>query len=352
MEHPGRPGPQRHRGAGLLLLIVAMGLLAALTAPLRSVLGVRRNLEALVVTAAPPPGASAPVLPLLALPTVAPPRTGVPNPATVLVLGVDRRPGEATTPRSDAVLVVRLDPANGRVAVLSLPRDLWVTIPGHGRNRLNAAYLWGERDGPAGGGMALSRATVAGLLGMPIDYVVVADFRGFVALVDAIGGVTVDVERPLVDTRFPTADRRTTTVRFAAGPQRMDGVAALTYARIRHPDSDFERGRRQQAVLIAIVERLREQGSLETMRAAERLSAALVGYVQTDMPTARMLELAWALRELDSSAVERYALAEGDVSFGVDNDRFAQMPRPGVIERVTRLLLGGEEQQGSSGRPP
>jgi len=320
-----------------LLVVALLGLGAAAQA-----LGVRRDLAALQITPAPTPErAGAGGAPLLMLPTLAPTRSGAPAPVTVLLLGTDRRPGEEVTPRSDAVLVARIDPARKRVALLSLPRDLWVAIPGHGNNRLNAAYLWGERDGPPGGGLALARATVSDTLGLPIDYGVVVDFRGFAGIIDALGGVNVDVPRPLVDREFPTADYRVTTVRFAAGRQRMDGARALAYARIRHPDSDFERGLRQQAVLVAIAERLRERGDLATWFAARRVSAALVGYVQTDMPVERMLELIWALRDLDPAAVERYAFTEADVRFGVDNDRIAQAPRPGVVERYARLLLYG-----------
>jgi anionic cell wall polymer biosynthesis LytR-Cps2A-Psr (LCP) family protein len=181
------------------------------------------------------------------------------------------------------------------------------------------------------------------LLDVPIDYVAAIDFRGFVGLVDALGGITVDVERPLLDTRFPTIDRGYTTVRFAAGRQRMDGATALTYSRLRHPDSDFERGLRQQAVLLAIIERLRERGDLANFMAAERTSAALVGYMQTDMPPELMLGLAWALRDIEATSVERYALREGDVQFGVGNDRYAQRPREGVIEERARQLLFGNE---------
>lgn len=323
----------------LLVLTLVFAVLAVST--LRAAVAVRHNLAALAVTPAP---SIAPERPrpasLITLPTVEPSPSGAPTPVTLLLLGLDRRPGERAVPRSDAILVVRVDPAQRRVAVLSLPRDLWVPIPGHGNNRLNSAYLWGERSGPPGGGMALARAAVSELLGIPIDYVAVADFRGFAGLIDAIGGITVDVERPLIDTSFPTVGRGTTTVRFAPGRQRMDGVTALTYARIRHPDSDFERGLRQQQVLLAIAERIRERGDLANLLAAERASAALVGYLQTDMPPERLLALAWALRDLDPAGVERYALREEDVSFGVDNDRFAQRARPGVLERYARLLMG------------
>ncbi|MCX7790657.1 MAG: LCP family protein [Chloroflexaceae bacterium] len=340
MARPGRPVRSFSWslvGLGALLVVALLSL-----GTVAQFLEVRRNLAALQITPAPAPERSgARGAPLLLLPTLAPTHPGAPAPATVLLLGTDRRPGEEVTPRSDAVLVARIDPARKRVALLSLPRDLWVAIPGHGNNRLNAAYLWGERDGSPGGGLALARATVSDALGLTIDYAVVADFRGFAGIIDALGGVNVDVPRPLVDHHFPTADYRVTTVRFAAGRQRMDGTTALAYARIRHPDSDFERGLRQQAVLVAIAERLRERGDLATWFAARRVSAALVGYVQTDMPVERMLELIWALRDLEPAAVEHYAFTEADVHFGVDNDRIAQAPRPGVVERYARLLLYG-----------
>jgi LCP family protein required for cell wall assembly len=337
--NPRRPGPLRRLPlVGVTVLALALGIFAL--GSLRTAVAVRRNLSALAVTPAPSVAARPRPASMLTLPTVAPAAAAGPAPLTLLLLGADRRPGERAIPRSDALLVVRVDSALGRVAVLSLPRDLWVPIPGHGSNRLNSAYLWGERDGPPGAGMELARATVSDLLGIPIDYVAVADFRGFAGLVDALGGITVDVERPLVDSRFPTAGRGTTLVRFAAGRQRMDGVTALTYARIRHPDSDFARASRQQAVLLAIAERVRERGDLANMLAAERASAALVGYVQTDMSPEQMLALAWALRDLDFGTVERYTLQEADVSFGVGNDRFAQTARPGVLEHYTALLVG------------
>ncbi len=342
MNHTRRPAAPRRRSAPRLVLLlgtvvaaISAGVLLALT------LGTGRNLAAMVVTPAPNVARDPNAAPLLALPTVATTAAGAPQPATILLLGTDRRPAEQVIPRSDAILVVRIEPATQRVAVLSLPRDLWIPIPGHDHNRLNAAYLWGEHDGPPGAGMALARATVSALLGVPIDYVAVTDFRGFAALIDTLGGITVNVERPLADDSFPTLDRGTTTVRFMSGPQVMDGATALTYARIRHPDSDFERGGRQQVVLLAIAQALRDRGYLANLLAAERLTGACADYTQTDMPPERMLELVWAMHTLDATAVERYALHETDVTFGVDNDRFAQTPLPGVIEHYARLLLYG-----------
>lgn len=340
---PPRPAPPA--------LLIAAALLAILLGA--ALLGVARSaggsLDALVVTPAPLPAsaASAASAPRITLPTLAapaaPPAAEQPlAPVTVLLLGSDRRPGERAIPRTDAMIVLRLDPAAGRVAMLSLPRDLWAPIPGHGENRISNAYLWGEREGPPGAGMALAAATVSALLGLPIDHVALVDLQGFAGLVDAVGGVTVDIPAELVDRRYPTLDYGTTTVRFRPGRQRLYGQDALAYARIRHPDSDFARGERQQQILLAFGERLRERGHLANVLAAEQIAAALAGFVQTDMPRERIVALAWALRSLDAAAVERYALGEADVSFGVGADRFAQLARPGALERLAARLAGGE----------
>lgn len=347
MPTPRHAGPPARTPSGIIgLTLVGIALIAlGLIRLLGVAAGAGRNLDAIVVTPAPSPARSAPAA-LLSLPTV-PPEAAPAQiaPITVLLLGSDRRPGETATPRSDAIIVAHIDPARGRVALLSLPRDLWVPIPGHGQNRLNAAYLWGELDGPPGAGMALAKATVSDLLGIPVDYVATVDFRGFIGLVDSLDGITVDVEAPLADDHFPTASYGFTTVEFAPGRQQMDGATALTYARIRHPDDDFARHRRQQAVLLAIAARLRERGGLDNLLEADRLSGALVGFVQTDMPRDEIIRAAWALRDLDLAGVERYNLGEDGVTFGVANDRYALQARPGVIAGLARQLVGAEDSR-------
>src|SRR5204863_5302859 len=93
-------------------------------------------------------------------------------PVTVLLLGSDQRPDETGAARTDAIMIARIDPQSHRVALLSLPRDLWVEIPGYGHTRINAAYVWGVTYGEPGGGIALARTTVGHLLGIPIDYTI------------------------------------------------------------------------------------------------------------------------------------------------------------------------------------
>lgn len=270
-------------------------------------------------------------------PLWAPPIPDAGGPITILVLGVDRRPDETRPPRTDALLVVHLDPDNGRAAVLSLPRDLWVAIPGQAPNRINSAYAAGEAHTP-GSGVALARATVSNLLDIPIDGYVMVDFQGFVGLVDAIGGITVNVERELYDSRYPSATNGYQEVYFAPGPTKMDGATALIYSRIRHPDSDFQRIRRQQEVIAGVVARLRERGVMRNLVEAEELTAALRDYVRTDISHERALGLLWALRKLEPGQVRRLAVGPEMVTMGVGKDLYAEQPDLWAIRQLASHL--------------
>jgi LCP family protein required for cell wall assembly len=259
---------------------------------------------------------------------------------TILLLGNDRRPGESDVPRTDAMLLVRLDPQKGRIALFSLPRDLWTEIPGHGFERINSAYTWGEIAKIPGGGLGLARETISKLLGIPVDYVMMIGFEGFIHLIDQIDGITVNVDRELYDDQFPTMDYKYTVAYFMPGSQIMDGVRALAYGRIRHPDSDFMRILRQQVLLLAIGARLRERGDLQTSLTLGQTAERLTSLVETDLPKTRALELAWAFRDFDLTKVERYALSESTVSFGVGNDLYALVPSQPDLDRLTKLFLG------------
>jgi LCP family protein required for cell wall assembly len=225
------------------------------------------------------------------------------------------------------------------VALLSLPRDLWVSIPGYGATRINAAHVWGTIYNDPGGGMGLARDTVSNLLGIPIDYTMYVDFQGFIGAIDALGGVTVDVEKELYDGQFPTMDYGYTVVHFLPGSQTMDGLTALTYSRIRHPDSDFARMRRQQAVLAGVLATVRAQNALANLQQLEAVTAALRDFVKTDMPEQRMVGLAWALREFAPAQIEHYVLDASMITFGVGDDRYAEVALPGALEQLANQLL-------------
>ncbi len=267
-----------------------------------------------------------------------------PEAVTVLLLGIDRRPGETFPARADAIMVARLEPQQGRIALLSLNRDLVVDIPGYGSGRINAANVHGEMYYGAGGGPELMRQTVSNLLDVPIDYVIQVNFQGFIGAVDAIGGITIDVEQELYDSRYPTMDYGYTVAHFKPGPQHMDGARALMYSRIRHMDSDFARIRRQQEVLVAVLERLREQHALGQLEQVAALTTALRDYIKTDMPPERIVTLAWAFREVSPGSIEHYSVDASMVSMYVlPGDPYAAFALPGTIESLSYQLMEGSQ---------
>lgn len=280
-------------------------------------------------------------------PRLPPPPTLTPTPIPpehqavhILILGNDHRPGRTILPRTDVMMLVRIDPLRQRVALLSLVRDLWVHIPDYGFERINEAYRLGAARGGTAGGLLLARRTVSHLTGVPIHYTVMVDFQGFIGLIDALGGIVVDVEKPLYDDEYPTMDDGYMVVRFDRGVQQMDGARALIYSRIRHPDSDFFRVRRQQTVLTAIGARIRQRGYLGNLLAADHITSALRDYISTDMPQEKLLYLAWVLRDYQVDQIERYALSRDMVRYGVGTDRHALLPRRAALNGLVQAFLG------------
>ncbi len=205
----------------------------------------------------------------------------------LLILGIDRRPEEEYVVRSDSMILTSLYPQAPEVTLLSIPRDLYVQIPGHGTSRINTAHFWGENDAP-GGGPTLAMRTVEQNLGVPVHHYVRVDFDGFRAVVDAIGGIDIVVEEPLVDDTYPTEDYGTMRIEIPAGPQHMDGETALRYARSRHGSSDFDRAARQQQILIALTHRLAESSAWPRL---PLVYLALTNAVDTDLTDGELLLL-------------------------------------------------------------
>jgi len=173
----------------------------------------------------------------------------------LLVLGVDGRDGEGVVSRTDSIMLLGIDPAHLRTSILSFPRDLFIDVPGYGPQRINTINMLGEQEKP-GGGPELLVASLAQDFGVQVDRYARLEFQGFVELIDAVGGVTLDVERTLVDNQYPTEDGGVTTIRFESGMQTMDGERALIYARTRQADDDYQRADRQQQVTSALLAKL------------------------------------------------------------------------------------------------
>jgi len=222
----------------------------------------------------------------------------------VLILGLDRRPGQGSVVRSDTMMLMTIYPAGPRVALISMPRDLYVAIPSHGTSRINTAHFWGENEA-AGGGPALAAETVAQNFGVPVHQYVRVDFDAFRAIVDAVGGIDVVVERTIVDNAYPTEDYGTMRIEIPAGPQRMDGETALRYARTRHGSSDFDRAERQQQILIALARRLLKPAVWPNLPTVIKI---VMEDVETDLTIQDMLLMAPTIYRVGPDGIEHQVI--------------------------------------------
>ena len=192
-------------------------------------------------------------------PTPIPSATDVPrslrNTENLLILGSDqRKPGQPW--RTDVIMVVAINREHDQVGIISIPRDLWVKIPGVGWERINTADFYGSLRGSKSSsppdGIELLKETLRQNLGIPIHHYVRVDFEAFKGIVDALGGITVTVDCPLRDPGWDTPGKRW---RLEPGDHFMTGEEALRYVRSRYTGGDLDRARRQQRVLLAIRDR-------------------------------------------------------------------------------------------------
>jgi LCP family protein required for cell wall assembly len=282
-------------------------------------------------------------------------------PYTLLLIGVDERAGFPEEGiRGDTLIVVRVDPPGRRVGLLSIPRDSLVDIPGFGANKINAAYSLGANNaaelyGPDAGvhdaGMALAAQTVSGFLGIPIDYVAQVNFDGFARVIDALGGVTIDVPARLVDEEYPTEDFGVMRIEFEAGIQKMDGERALIYARTRHADSDFGRSERQQQVIHAMVDELRARGPVGQALLLPALKDSLKGTIATTLPFDRpdaLFGLAWLASGLNPDELNRLQLSPETA--GLSEDGSSLIWNSDDVRALAQLLLAPPSAESEAAR--
>lgn len=246
--------------------------------------------------------------------------TGVPLPdyeqkqrVNILLMGVDGRPDEKYE-RTDTMILVTIDPENKTAGMLSIPRDLYVEIPGYYEDRINTAHYKGEKDQYPGGGAALAMQTVQYNLGVPVHFFVKVDFDGFKQIVDTLGGIDVEVPAAIDDPEYPDNNYGFDPFYIDAGPHHLDGATALKYARTRHTTgSDFGRASRQQQVLMAIKDKALQLGIVPKI---PELWATMAGTVQTDLQLIDILELAELADDITSEKIQSVVL---DTNYTVDH---------------------------------
>jgi LCP family protein required for cell wall assembly len=234
-------------------------------------------------------------------PAATPPPLTSTKPINILLLGSDNdQKFQSNAVLSQTMIVVSIDPSKHQVTLLSIPRDLWVEIPGHGSAKIDLAY--------AEGGAPVARATVEQTFKIPIHYYAWIGLNGLVAVVDRLGGIDVDVLHPVLDDNYPndfsSSGYGTERVYLAAGPQHLDGRHALQYVRSRHGDllSDFGRSIRQQQLLLAMEQKM---AGINMVEALPSFAHDLNGHVKTDLDLVRLTQLALFMRGLRPSEVHQ-----------------------------------------------
>jgi polyisoprenyl-teichoic acid--peptidoglycan teichoic acid transferase len=250
-----------------------------------------------------------PSLPPL-IPPAAKPWNGVDR-VTILVMGLDARdvgddckahPNPTEPARSDTMLLMSMDPITKTAGVLSIPRDLYVEIPGFGFDRINTAFFDAMTNRLPGGGPALAEKTVENLLGMPVDYYAVIDFNSFTSMVDEIGGIDINI--PYDNMQIAPCGAHIETL--FQGNNHFSGAEALAYARNRHASatgntggSDFDRAARTQQVIFAIRDKVLKLNMLPTLIAkAPTLYDTLSKGIQTNLTLDQYLSLAMIAKDV------------------------------------------------------
>ena len=314
-HRPVNSTPQPRRSRARLIAVSTTIVYSVVVLVLAGVLGARLNTwarERIVqssiiaslnqetsVAAAPAPTVATPApgqdaVALVPTATPAPAVTPTPAPINVLLLGTDERPDEGAPMRTDTMILLSLDPSGQTLGMLSMPRDLWVPIPGKNTTaKINTAYTIGSQTNYPGGGPQLAKDTVSSFIGRPVDYYVRVNFDGFREIIDLIGGVDINVPYTIHDEEYPTENYGVETFHLDAGLQHLDGATALKYARTRHGDSDYSRARRQQDIIRAVANKVLNAGMIPQLLAkAPQLLVSAQNTIQTDIPIPTGVELA------------------------------------------------------------
>ena len=184
---------------------------------------------------------------------------------------------------TDSILFVSVNVIDKKIDMFSIPRDLYVEIPGFGYNKINAAYSLGKNYQLAGGGMDTLKDTIESILGQNIDYFVKIDFDGFVKTVDTLGGIDVTVDEDIYDFLYPDGYGGYEPFSLSAGKQHLDGETALKFVRSRQTTSDFDRSRRQQKTLVAIKEAFLKKGVIGGAKVLIQVIDILSDHLETNL---------------------------------------------------------------------
>lgn len=254
---------------------------------------------------------------------------------------------------TDTIILASIKPSTKKIAMVSIPRDLLVEVPGFGWWKINNANAFGEQKNPGAGG-PLAKEVIQNAFNIPVHYYVRIDFAGFEKIIDDLGGVKIFIDNGFTDYQYPTEDFKYQVVSFEQGWQTMDGDTALKYARSRHggngEGSDFARSKRQQKILQALKKRVLSYRFLLSPRKIAKLSNELANHLKTDFEPWEIVRLAKLLERVDTENIVTKVLDDnpnGLLYANKVNDAYVLQPKGddfSPIQYLVKNIFRGEEQ--------
>lgn len=266
----------------------------------------------------------------------------------VLILG-ESGPGHDGPYLTDTIIIASFKPSTNQVAMMSIPRDLNVNIPGYGLRKINNANAFAEMKEPGSGPIA-AKDVIEKTFNTSIHYYIRVDFKAFEELVDKVGGVVIDVEQSFVDNEYPIAGKedvypiseRYKILNFKKGIQKMDGATALEYARSRHGNngegSDYARSRRQQKVLLALKEKLLSFETIANPSKIYDIINTVQDNIVTNLTFSDMISFAKISQDIDTKKIANITLDDSPTGYlhsGYDSiGAFILTPKTGNFESI------------------
>jgi len=258
----------------------------------------------------------------------------------VLTMGMGgaNHPGGMLT---DSMVVISINPKDNTVAMLSIPRDLYVPIADHKNSvKINEVYSFGEKE-KKGSGAALVKKTVGTILDLPIHYYVSLDFRGFEKAIDILGGIDVNVDKTIIDPLYP-ADNMVDYSPFTlkAGQHHLDGKTALKYVRSRETSSDFDRSGRQQKVLTAARDKALKLGFLANPKKVLDILSTVSNNVRTDLTPSEVKSFLDIAKDIQTDKMISKVLTNGDSGPLISDSStgiFYLKPKTGNFEQIQQI---------------
>ncbi len=245
---------------------------------------------------------------------------------------------------SDSIILASFRPSTNKVALLSLPRDMAVTIPGYGVRKINHANAYGEEQNPGKGG-EFAKDVISQVLDEPIHYYTRVDFNAFEEIVDTLGGLSITIDQTFIDETYPTDNFGVQTIVFESGTELMDGRRALQYARSRHGShgegSDFARAQRQQKILTALRNKILTPTTIINPKKITALFNTLKKHVDTDLNLIEILEFAKKGKNVEPDEIVHHVLTVRRDSLlqEINNDYgYFLIPKAGDYSEVAHFV--------------